>query len=282
MNMKIHKLILTSLVVFCSLTSCKTAYEVVLQGNDADAKYDMAFDYFNKGKYSKAAQLFESLSQLSEGTARDDTVRFYWGLSNYRFKDYFTAETNLKDFFKTFPMSPFTEEARFLQIDCLYKSTNRYELDQTPSNTALAAISSYLTDYPMTPRLDVCMSMIDDLSERMDRKAYENAKLYYKMEDYLAARVALKNVLKDDAENQYREDIMYYTAMASYKYAYLSVPEKQKERYLVFADDYFSFIGEFPDSGYRHTVDVLYKRSQKALGRFVGSGEELELDNKKI
>lgn len=282
MNMKMHKYLFAAFAAFCLITSCKTAYELTLQGNDADAKYEMAFDYFNRGKYSKAASLFESLSQLSEGTSRDDTVRFYWGLSNYRFKDYYTAETNFKTFFVTFPLSPFTEEARFLQIDCLYKSTNRYELDQSPSNAALAAISSYLTDYPTTPRLEVCMGMIDDLADRMDRKAYENAKIYYKMEDYLAARVALKNVLKDDSDNRYREDIMYYTSMASYKYAYLSVPEKQKERYLVFADDYFSFIGEYPESEYRHTLDVLYKRSQKALGRFVGSDEELELDNKKI
>ena len=50
--------------------------------------------------------------------------------------------------------------------------------------------------------------MIEDLKERLDRKAFENARLYYKMEDYLAARVALRNVLKDNADNLYREDIL--------------------------------------------------------------------------
>ena len=97
------------------------------------------------------------------------------------------------------------------------------------------------------------------------------------MEDYLAARVALKNVLKDDADNQYREDILYYSAMASYRYALNSVPEKRHDRYLTFQDDYFTFIGEYPDSPYRHELEVMYKRSQKALGKFTGSDEELEL-----
>ena len=100
------------------------------------------------------------------------------------------------------------------------------------------------------------------------------------MEDYLAARVALKNVLKEDADNIYREEILYYSAMASYKYAYLSVPEKQRDRYLTFADDYFTFIGEYPDSAHRHELDVMYNRSQKALGKFTGSDEELELEKK--
>ena len=48
--------------------------------------------------------------------------------------------------------------------------------------------------------------------------------------------------------------------MASYHYARLSVPEKQKERYMVFADDYLNFIGEFPESHYRKELDDLYKK----------------------
>ena len=119
--------------------------------------------------------------------------------------------------------------------------------------------------------------MLDELGERLDRKAYENAKLYYKMEDYLASRVAFRNVLKDDAENIYREDILYYIAMSSYKYATMSVHEKQKERYLTFIDDYFNFVGELPDSHYRKELDEIYAKVQKTLGRNV---VELEVSEK--
>jgi outer membrane protein assembly factor BamD len=105
------------------------------------------------------------------------------------------------------------------------------------------------------------------LGERLYKKAYEAAKLYYKMEDYLASRVAFRNVLKDDAENMYREDILYYIAMSSYKYAFLSVPAKQKERYMEFVDDYYNFVGELPDSHYRKELDSVYAKAQKALGK---------------
>jgi outer membrane protein assembly factor BamD len=110
---------------------------------------------------------------------------------------------------------------------------------------------------------DACRRMIDDLEERLDKKAFENARLYYKMEDYKAARVALRNVLKDDSDNRYREDILYYTAMASYKFAALSVSSKQKERFLVFTDDYLNFIGEYPESSYRKELDALYEKVKK-------------------
>ena len=264
--MKLRNLLIALLAVM-TLGSCKSQFELLLNSNDVDAKYDAAFEYFNNKKYSKAASLFESLSVLTNGTEKDDTVRYYWGLSNYMFKDYYTAETNFEQFVASYPRSPFTSEARYLRLDCLNRQTLRYELDQTPTYKAINEISSYILEFPDNTHMRECRDMLVDLNERLDKKAYESAKLYYKMEDYLASRIAFKNVLKDDAENMYREDILYYIAMSSYKYAYQSVPAKQKERYLSFIDDYLNFIGELPDSHYRKELDSIYKKAQKAIGR---------------
>ena len=139
--MKLRNLfvVLTAIV---AMTSCKSQYEILLNSNDADAKYEAAFQYFNDRKFSKAASLFESLSVLTDGTERDDTVRYYWGLSNYKFKDYYTAETNFDQFITSYPRSPFTSEARYLRLDCLYRQTLRYELDQTPTYKAINEISA--------------------------------------------------------------------------------------------------------------------------------------------
>lgn len=272
--MKILKSAIICFVLLSALVSCKTEFDLMLEGNDIDGKYAMAFDLFNKGKYYKSSQLFESLSLMTSGTAKDDTVQYYRGLSNYRYKDFYTAETNFKNFIDNYPVSPFTENATFLRLDCMFRQTLRYELDQTPTRTTMVAISDFIAAYPESPQFDVCISMMNELSERLDRKAYESAKLYYKMEDYLAARVALKNVLKDDSENMYREDILYYIAMATYKYASMSVEKKQKERYLEFVDDYLNFIGEYPESAYRKELDGLYKKSQRALGKYVPEDDE--------
>lgn len=269
--------VLASLI---ALMSCKSEYEILLNSNDTDAKYEAAFRYFNDGKFSRASSMFESLSVLTNGTERDDTVRYYWGLSNYKFKDYYTAETNFEQFLTSYPRSPFASEATYLRLDCLYRQTLRYELDQTPTYKAINEISAYILEYPSNTHMQECRDMLIELNERLDRKAYENAKLYYKMEDYLASRVAFKNVLKDDAENIYREDILYYIAMSSYKYAHESVPAKQKERYLSFVDDYLNFIGELPESNYRKELDAVYNRAQRALGRHGVVTEDEEMSEK--
>ena len=106
-------------------------------------------------------------------------------------------------------------------------------------------------------------------------QAYEAAKLYYNMEDYKAARVAFRNTLKDNADNIYREDILYYIAKSSYKYAQLSVASKQKERYMTFIDDYLNFIGEIQESPYTKELKTLYAKAQRALGKYVGTDEQV-------
>ena len=63
--------------------------------------------------------------------------------------------------------------------------------------------------------------------------------------------------------------------MSSYNYARLSIPAKQKERYLVFVDDYLNFVGEIPDSHYRKELDAVNRKAQKALGKnVVETGDE--------
>ena len=154
-----------------AVCSCKSQYEMLLNSNDADAKYEAAFEYFNNGKYTKASSLFESLAMLTEGTERDDTVRYYWGLSNYKSKDYYTADTNFEKFLESYPRSPFASEARYLRLDCLYLQTLRYELDQTPTYKAMNEISEYILEYPSSSHIATCRDMLIDLGERLDREA---------------------------------------------------------------------------------------------------------------
>ena len=259
---------IAALVILVCAGACASKFETLLTSNDVEAKYAAAMNYYQNKKFARAAQLFESMAVLTSGTARDDTVQFYWGMSNYRNKDFYTAEGNFASFIQNFPRSPFASDAEFYRLDCMYRATYRYELDQMPTRTCMAAIVEYEREHPNDEaHLAACAEMKHDLQDRLDRKDFEAGKLYYRMEDYLAAQVKLRNVLKTNADNFYREDVLYYTAMASYNYARLSVAGKRKDRYLVFSDDYLNFVGEYPESHYRKELDGLYRKVQDILGK---------------
>ena len=161
-----------------------------------------------------------------------------------------------------------------------YESTLRYELDQTPTRKAMVVISEFMYDNPGSDYYPKCQEIMADLVERLDKKSLESAKLYYKMEDYKAAHYALRNVLKDNADNQYREEVLYYTALASYHYALNSVREKQKDRFLSFIDDYLNFISEYPESDKCKELEGLYNRAQNYIGRKGGNDVAVSNENK--
>ncbi len=259
-------IILSGIVLFMT-SSCKSSYELLLESGDTQLKYEKAFEYYNQKKYSKSASLFESLKMVTKSTPQDDTVEFYACLSHYKYRDLYTAETGLESFIRLYPLSPFYSEARFLYITCLFEATYRYELDQDPTYKAIAKISQYLVEEPDGKRTEESREMLEELQERLDIKAYRGAKIYYDMDDFKAARYAFKNLLKENSETSYREEVVFYTAMSSYYYARNSVPAKQKERYMTFVDDYFDFIGEFSESKYLKEIEPLYERINKRYNK---------------
>ena len=137
--MRYSKIILAAAVALVAVAGCKSQYEELLESSDVKAKYKAAFEYYNSGKYSKAVQLFESISLAVSGTPQDDTVQFYTAMANYNQRDFYTAEGNLTHFIENYPASPFIENAQFLRVDCLYRATLRYELDQKPTYAAITA-----------------------------------------------------------------------------------------------------------------------------------------------
>ncbi len=186
----------------------------------------------------------DGLVLTHRGTPRDDTTNFYMAKAYYLDKDPFTAEHYFNTFKQVFPRSPFAEEAAFLQGVCLYDASYRSELDQTPTQRAIAVFAEFNYSFPNSDRKEEVKLMLDDLANRLIVKQYNSGKFYYKVEDYKAAIVTLKNSLKDYPDTQYREEALYLILRSNYLYAANSIRERQVERYQQAVDEYFNFISE--------------------------------------
>ena len=146
------KFLIITVAVLSAIISCKSQYEVLLASSDVDAKYKAAMDFFAAKKYQKSAQLFESMAVLTSGTSRDDTVQITGTggavlLDGTGSEDYYTAESNFSKFIENFPQSPFTPDAQFYRLDCLYRATYRWELDQNPTRACMSAINEYIREH---------------------------------------------------------------------------------------------------------------------------------------
>jgi outer membrane protein assembly factor BamD len=259
--LKYYLLIVSVLVI----ASC-SQYEKVLKSTDYEFKYKKAFEYYNKGDYSKAVAVFEQIFVVFRGTLKGDSVLFFYAKSYYMDEDYIMAGHYFEEFSESYGRSPFVEEADYLSGYCNYLMSPRASLDQENSRVAIQLFRKFIYKHPESKYVVECKRLIEELNNKLAEKEYLGSKLYYDLGYYKAAIVSLRNCLSDYPDNKFREEVMYMILEANYKLAENSVPEKRKERFQNTLDEYYSFKGEFPSGKYIKEADKIYNDTKEVLG----------------
>ena len=103
------------------------------------------------------------------------------------------------------------------------------------------------------------------MKDKLAIKSYKSARLYYDMEDYKAAIIALENCLKRFPNTSHRKEIKFLILKSKYLLAANSVKSKEDERYQEALDSYYTFTSEYPKSEYNKEVERIYDRTQRNL-----------------
>jgi outer membrane protein assembly factor BamD len=122
-----------------------------------------------------------------------------------------------------------------------------------------------LRHYPNSQHKEEALKYVAEMQDKLVDKSYLSAKLYYNLSLYKSSIIALNNSLNDYPDTKYREELMFLLLKSSYLLAENSVEEKQKERYQAAVDEYYSFMGEFPQSGYVKEAQRMYERADTYL-----------------
>jgi len=244
------------LAVIVAFTGCSKQHKL-LKSSDNDLKYESAILLFNKKDYYRALQLFDQLSSIYRGTARGERINYYQAYCYYEQSDYILAGHYFQRFAKNYPNSKDAEETFYMSAFCKYKLSPRYSLDQTNTYDAITEFQTFLNRYPNTSRKAECNKYIDILRAKLAKKDFEIARLYYKMDEFEAAVVCFKNVIKDYPNSTYVEEASYYIVRSYYRFAMNSVQDKKLERFQKAFDSYNDFISFFADSQYRKEADKM-------------------------
>jgi len=236
-----------------------------MKSEDANLKFNTAFNYYNRGDYVKAGSLFDQLAPLTRGTRRADSVYFFQAMTQYKLNDYIIAGHYFNTFVTTYENSRFIEDAAYMEAYCYYEQSPRPELDQTSTNMALDAFRLFMIKYPKSKKVTDCQRIIKELNEKLMEKEFISAKLYYNLDNFKASIVALNNCLIDYPDSKYREEIMFLVLKSKYLLAMNSIQSKQTERFQDAVDEYYSFIAEFPESDSKKEADNIYKESSRYI-----------------
>jgi len=240
-------------------------YEKLLKSRDFQKKYEMGVEYYEDGEYARAGTLFDQVANIFRGTTKADTVKYYQAKSYYGQKDYMMAGYYFSELSATYASSVYLEESDFMTGYCFYKQSPRAELDQQTTYKAITAMQMFMVKHPTSERITESREIIMEMTDKLVEKSYISAKLYYDLGYYKSAILALRNSLIQHPETKFREDLMFLILKSSYLLADGSIPSKQLERYQAAVDEYYSYIGEFPDTSNSKEAKRMYEASNKFL-----------------
>ncbi|MDR1887481.1 MAG: outer membrane protein assembly factor BamD [Prevotellaceae bacterium] len=249
------------LILIGFMISGCAGYNKLLKNPNPEKRYFAGLEYYNNKKYAKSTPLFESLNAVYDNQPRGDTVSFYIAKGYYLMSDYYSAEGALERFTRVFGRSNFAEEAYYMRAVNLYRLSSRASLDQRNTIDAITAFNLFYTKFPNS-EFDKEEKYLNELKERLEEKAYLAAKLYYQIEDYKAAIVALRNSIREFPNSKYNEEQSFLMLKASYIYAKKSVRRMQPERYIAAIDEYYNFVSDYPESKYLPEAEVMYQESR--------------------
>jgi outer membrane protein assembly factor BamD len=270
MFMKMRNFATIAFVLLLFLNSCSD-YNKILKSTDYEFKYKKALEYYEGGEFVRSSTLLKELINIVRGTSRADKVYYYYAKSQFGMKDYLMAGHYFKSLIKEFPRSEYAEESQFMVGYCFYLDSPSARLDQAVTQNAIDALQLFINLYPKSTRVEEANRLIIELRDKLVYKSYLSGKLYFDLENYKAAVVALSSSLKDFPDTKYREELMYMLLKAKYLLAIRSVEEKKRERLSSALDEYYTFVDEYPESKYRKEVEKYFAATAKLLNYKPGS-----------
>jgi outer membrane protein assembly factor BamD len=280
--MKLKNYILVGFIALLGLSSCGK-FEKFRKSASLPVKYKAAVDYYKKKDFDKASILFDEILPLMKGDSTQEMATYYQAYCDFNLGNYTVANAHFKKFYEVFSRSEYAEEAIYMSAYSLYKDSPNYNLDQTGTLSAINELQSYLNNYPDTKFKDECSNMIKELRRKLERKAYEKAKLYHKTSPFNIASlkssvIEITNFQRDFPDSDYNEEMAYLKVLAQFDLANSTIESKQKERYSDAAKFYLELVDKYPQSAFLKSAEKMYDKSNQEVERIA----KLEAEQKAL
>lgn len=208
----------------------------------------MADSLYNAGKYKKALKLMEQLVPAYRGKPQAEKLTYLYADTHYKLRDYFVSGHQFERFVQAYPNSDSVEVAFLKSAKSFYNLSERYSLDQRETHRAIEKLQNFINVYADSPNREEANKMMVELRTKLEKKEFEVARQYYRIESYQAAIKSFDNFISDNPGTVYREEAYLYRIKAAYDLAIRSIPSLVEER-LQKAEQYYNSYNKYYSDG---------------------------------
>jgi outer membrane protein assembly factor BamD len=261
------KRLLSGILFLFLLTAC-SKFGRLQKSDNLDIKREGAYTYYDKKDFFRSSVLLESIIPLLKGTEHAEKAEFLYAMCQYELRLLESASFYFDYFLETYPRSIYAEEALYMNALSQFENTPAYYLDQGGTDKAILALENYINRYPDSEeKRKQCQEMISMLNERVERKDFENARIFHQVMEYKAAIITLANFAKDYPDSPYKEEALYLRIISAFRLAKNSTDAKKPERFRQTIDFYTTFADSFPKSKKLKELESVYDYSTKQLAQ---------------
>lgn len=229
-------------------SACNSQFSKILKSKDFDYKLKMADKFYGDKKYKKAQQLYVELFPVFKGSDKFEDLYYKYAYCSYYLKDYLDAENLFNGYLGVFPNNPRAQEVAYMHALTFFKQSPKVELDQTNTLKSIGMMQTFINNYPNSPRIKDAQEIINQCREKLEAKEFKSAELYYNLGQYQAAGIYFDNLLINYPDSHKGENYMLMSIKSYYKFAELSIPSKQEDRFQKVITEYFEFVDRYPES----------------------------------
>jgi outer membrane protein assembly factor BamD len=255
------------LFLICSiviLSSCNN-FAKIQKSKDYEYKLLKADEYFSAKKYRYAQQLFEELFPYFKGTKKFEEIYYKYAYCFYNQNLYRDAENLFKGYLDVFPNSEKSEEVDYMRAYCFYKQSPKLELEQTNTVKAMGMMQTFINTHPGSPKIKEATEIIDKSREKLEMKEFRGAQLYYNLSEFRAAAIAFSNLMNNYPESASGENYKLMVVKSYFKFAKMSILDKQEERFEKVMNEYQDFVDRYPNSELLKEAESYYIQSQNQI-----------------
>ncbi|HEX7844245.1 MAG TPA: outer membrane protein assembly factor BamD [Chitinophagaceae bacterium] len=247
------------------LAACNKSMTKLLKNPDPEYKLRIAEQYFVKKKYNKAQVIYEDVMPYFRQTKEFEDIYYKYAYCAYYQNDYMNAENLFKSFLEIFPASARAEEVSYMRAFCYYKQSPKPELDQTNTIKTIGMMQTFINMHPGSAKIKEATGIIDQCRHKLEIKDFKSAMLYYDMGQFRAAAVSFTTLLNDYPDSDKADEYQLQIIKSYFRYAQMSVVEKQVERYEQVISAYYNFTDRFPESKFKKEAEGYLHQSQSNI-----------------
>lgn len=245
-----------------------------LAAKSAHELFEMGKKEYDKTKYFKAIELFQSVVYNYPGESIVDTAQYYLSLSYFGNEEYELAGVEFNRLIINYPSSAYFEHAIFMKAVSFFESTPRhYGLDQTDLQEAIKQFEDFIIDFPESELMPDVRKYLLQARSRMARKYYESGIVYSRMRAFEAAKIYFQNVIDDYTDTDYGPRASYHYAEMEFKLRRFDQARKKFQDFKTVFPEH-----EWSEKADRRVVEAAFRSGEAAFkkGDYALAQQKLE------